>query len=211
MKKKIFFLIITTVTIIILAFFFLKFLDKDKKNISTKNLNSKIKEEATQERSYNSNITEEATQERSYSSNIIENVRYSSNDPDGNEYIIIADQGEIDIKNSQIIFLKNVKATIKLKNSDNIKVSSDFGKYDTNTLDTVFSENVLIEYLENKIIAGYLDFSISRNSMIISKNVVFDNDTNILKTDVVEIDLKTKDTKFYMYDKDNKVSLIKNN
>ena len=65
--------------------------------------------------------------------------------------------------------------------------------------------------MENKIIAGYLDFSISRNSMIISKNVVFDNDSNILKTDVVEIDLKTKDTKFYMYDKDNKVSLIKNN
>ena len=50
-----------------------------------------------------------------------------------------------------------------------------------------------------------------RNSMIISKNVVFNNESNILKTDVVEIDIKTKDTKFYMYDKDNKVSLIKNN
>ena len=37
------------------------------------------------------------------------------------------------------------------------------------------------------------------------------NESNILKTDVVEIDIKTKDTKFYMYDKDNKVSLIKNN
>ena len=211
MKKKIFFLIIAIVTIVILAFFFLKFLDKDKKNILSKNLNSKIKEEAIEERSYSSKIKEEAIEERSYSTNIIENVRYSSNDPDGNEYIIVADQGEIDIKNSQIIFLKNVKATIKLKNSDNIKVSSDFGKYDTNTLDTVFSENVLIEYLENKIIAGYLDFSISRNSMIISKNVVFNNESNILKTDVVEIDIKTKDTKFYMYDKDNKVSLIKNN
>jgi len=201
MKKKIFFLIITTVTIVILAFFFLKFFDNNKKNISNNNLNSKIKEE----------VKEEVTEKRSYSSNIIENVRYSSNDPDGNEYIIVADQGEIDIKNSQIIFLKNVKATIKLKNSDTIKISSDFGKYDANTLDTVFTENVLIEYLENKIIAGYLDFSISRNSMIISKNVVFDNDSNILKTDVVEIDIKTKDTKFYMYDKDNKVSLIKNN
>ena len=201
MKKKIFFLIITTVTIVILAFFFLKFFDNNKKNISNNNLNSKIKEE----------VKEEVTEKRSYSSNIIENVRYSSNDPDGNEYVIVADQGEIDIKNSQIIFLKNVKATIKLKNSDKIKISSDFGKYDANTLDTVFTENVLIEYLENKIIAGYLDFSISRNSMIISKNVVFNNESNILKTDVVEIDIKTKDTKFYMYDKDNKVSLIKNN
>ena len=211
MKKKLFFLIIAILAIVILAFFFLKFLDKDKKNILSKNLNSKIKEKVTEEKSYSSNIKEEITEERSYSSNIIENVRYSSNDPDGNEYIIVADQGEIDIKNTQIIFLKNVKATIKLKNSDNIKISSDFGKYDANTLDTVFTENVLIEYLDNKIIAGYLDFSISRNSMIISKNVVFNYESNILKTDVVEIDIKTKDTKFYMYDKDNKVSLVKNN
>ena len=197
MKKRIFFLIIATIVFFIIGYFFFKLSNKDKSNIFEKNLNTKIEEEPLEE--------------RSYSSNIIENVRYSSNDPDGNEYTITADEGEIDINNSQIIFLKNVKAIIKLKNSDNIYISSDFGKYDANTLDTVFTENVKIEYLENKIIAGYLDFSISRNSMIISKNVVFDNDTNILKTDVVEIDLKTKDTKFYMYDKDNKVSLIKNN
>ena len=197
MKKRIFFLIITFVIILILVFFFFKFSNKDKKNISNNNLNSKIEDKASEE--------------RSYSSNIIEKVRYSSNDPDGNEYIILADEGEIDIKDSQIIFLKNVKAIIKLKNSDDIKISSDFGKYDANTLDTIFTENVVMEYMKNKIIAGYLDFSISRNSMIISKNVIFDNDSNILKTDVVEIDIRTKDTKFYMYDKDKKVSLIKNN
>ena len=197
MKKRIFFLIITSVIILILVFFFFKFSNKDKKNISNNNLNSKIEDRASEE--------------RSYSSNIIEKVRYSSNDPDGNEYIILADEGEIDIKDSQIIFLKNVKAIIKLKNSDDIKISSDFGKYDANTLDTIFTENVVMEYMKNKIIAGYLDFSISRNSMIISKNVIFDNDSNILKTDVVEIDIRTKDTKFYMYDKDKKVSLIKNN
>ena len=197
MKKRIFFLIITSVIILILVFFFFKFSNKDKKNISNNNLNSKIEDKASEE--------------RSYSSNIIEKVRYSSNDPDGNEYIILADEGEIDIKDSQIIFLKNVKAIIKLKNSDDIKISSDFGKYDANTLDTIFTENVVMEYMKNKIIAGYLDFSISRNSMIISKNVIFDNDSNILKTDVVEIDIRTKDTKFYMYDKDKKVSLIKNN
>ena len=162
----------------------------------------------------NSKIEDKASEERSYSSNIIEKVRYSSNDPDGNEYIILADEGEIDIKDSQIIFLKNVKAIIKLKNSDDIKISSDFGKYDANTLDTIFTENVLIIYLDNKINSEYLDFSLGRNSMIISKNVIYtneDNDSNILKTDVVEIDIRTKDTKFYMYDKDKKVSLIKNN
>ena len=42
--------------------------------------------------------------------------------------------------------------------------------------------------------------------MIISDDVVFSDDNNILETDVVEIDIKTKNTKFYMYDKDHKVS-----
>ena len=42
--------------------------------------------------------------------------------------------------------------------------------------------------------------------MIISDDVVFSDSNNVLKTDVVEIDIKTKNTKFYMYDKDHKVS-----
>ena len=51
-----------------------------------------------------------------------------------------------------------------------------------------------------------MDFSLERNSMIISNNVVFSDSNKVLKTDVVEIDIKTKNTKFYMYDKDHKVS-----
>ena len=47
--------------------------------------------------------------------------------------------------------------------------------------------------------------------MIVSKNVVFTDDANVLKTDAIEINIKTKDTKFFMYDKNNKVSLINKN
>ena len=53
-----------------------------------------------------------------------------------------------------------------------------------------------------------MDFSISRNSMIISKDVLYDDNESKLKTDVVEINLKNKDVKFFMYDKDHKVNLI---
>ena len=33
----------------------------------------------------------------------------------------------------------------------------------------------------------YLDFSIERNSMIITKNVIYRDNTKLLKTDVIEI------------------------
>ena len=54
-----------------------------------------------------------------------------------------------------------------------------------------------------------MDFSIARNSMIISQDVVYTDAINTLRTDVIEINIDTKDTKFFMYDKNNKVSLKK--
>ena len=36
------------------------------------------------------------------------------------------------------------------------------------------------------------------NSLIISKNVVYSNTENILKANVIEMDIKTKDTKIYV-------------
>ena len=47
--------------------------------------------------------------------------------------------------------------------------------------------------------------------MIISQNVTYTDNSNILKTDVIEIDINSKDTKFFMYDKNSKVSLKKKN
>ena len=47
--------------------------------------------------------------------------------------------------------------------------------------------------------------------MIISKNVIFTNLTNALKADVIEIDLKTKDTQIFMYENNKKVNIKSKN
>ena len=65
--------------------------------------------------------------------------------------------------------------------------------------------------MQHKINGDYLDFSIQRNSMIISKNVVYTNLDNILKADVVEIDIKTKDTKIFMHENKKKVNIQNRN
>ena len=154
----------------------------------------------------NVKIDETIIEEKSFASNIIQNVKYSSKDIRGNEYIITAREGEIDINNDNVIFLKGVEAKIILNNQNKIFISSEYGKYNINNFDTIFNKNILINYLQNNIKGEYLDFSLQRNSMIISDDVVFSDNNNVLKTDVVEIDIKTKNTKFYMYDKDHKVS-----
>lgn len=149
--------------------------------------------------------------EKSYNSNIIENVKYSSKDKNGNEYIITAKLGEIDKSDSNIIYLEQVNGLVKLNNKNQISISSNFGKYNIDNFDTIFSKNVIITYLNNKINGDYLDFSIIRNSMIISKNVIFTDPNNVIKTDIVEINIKNKNTKLMMYDKENKVSLENRN
>ena len=43
--------------------------------------------------------------------------------------------------------------------------------------------------------------------MVISRNVVYYNLDNILKADVLEMNIKSKDTKIFMYEKDEKVNI----
>ena len=160
----------------------------------------------------NLNKNLEVEEEKSSNSNIIKDIKYSSKDLKGNEYIILADEGEIDLDNSDIIFLKEVKAFINLiENNETITVVSDFGKYNSINYDTIFSQNVKIKYQDNTIIGDYLDFSMMKNLLIISKNVVYTNPNNILKADVVELDTITKDTKIFMYNSTDKVNIESQN
>ena len=142
-----------------------------------------------------------------YSSNIIKDVNYISRDAKGNIYTIDASQGEIDLSNSSVIFLTDVRAKIKLTNKDIIRITSEYGKYNIDNYDTIFNDDVIIKYLDNKINGEYLDFSLGRNTMIISKNVIYTNTENILKADVVEMNIETKDTKIFMHDAEKKINI----
>ena len=189
MKTKIVVIILIFVFLILAFYFYFKSSQKDK-----------ITE-----------IKKDEIIENTFTSNIIENVEYLSKDARGNEYIIRAKEGEIDEKNDSIIFLKNVSAIIRLNNSKIISIYGDYGKYNIKNFDTIFSKNVIINYLNKKINSEYLDFSILRNSMIISKNVIYFDTQNTIKTDVVEIDLETRDINFFMNNKNKKIKITSQN
>ena len=200
MKKK----VIYGVSSLILFFSFLIFFyfksSPDKDLIEKKRQIERIEKE---------NI--EVEEERIESSNIIKDVSYSAKDTKGNEYFLKAAEGTIDQNESNYIFLKSVKANINLKNYKLIEILSDFGKYDINNYDTIFSKNVIITYLNNKITGDYLDFSWDKNLMIISKNVVLENDKSFLQADVVEVNMETRDIKIFMYEENKRVNIKSSN
>ena len=73
-----------------------------------------------------------------------------------------AKQAEIKIENSDVMFLKMLWLLFLLK-IQTIKITSDFGKYNSKNYDTIFSENVIIIYPGHKITGEYLDFSFLNN------------------------------------------------
>ena len=149
----------------------------------------------------------ESDEEEIRSLNIIQDVSYSAKDTKENEYLIKAKEGTIDQNYDNFIFLKSVNATIRLKNYELIEISSDFGKYNIDNYDTIFSKNVIITYLDNIIKGKYLDFSWERNLMIISKNVTLKNNQSSLRADVIEVDIKKKDIRIFMHEENKKINI----
>jgi hypothetical protein len=192
MKKSYFLKVLLILSIIILTWFVYSKYFKKNENLLSKPMNSTILNE----------------EDVVYKSNIIKDINYTSRDLKGNEYILVAKEGEIDLDNSDIIFLTDVIAYIKLiKNSELIVITSNYGKYNTINYDTIFSKNVKIDYVDNIITGDYLDFSMMKNLLIISRNVIYKNIENTMKADVIELDTTTKDTKIYMYNSNEQVNV----
>ena len=192
MKKKIFLKMVIVLSLIIITWFiYSEYFKKYKGKLSIP-----------------VNPTSEIERGDIYNSNIINDINYTSSDLKGNEYNIFAKEGEIDLNNSDIIFLTDVTAYIKLvKNSEIIVITSDYGKYNTINYDTIFSKNVKIDYVDNIITGDYLDFSMMKNLLIVSRNAVYKNLENTMKADVIELDTTSKDTKIFMYNSDEQVNV----
>lgn len=179
--------IMVLVIIFISLWFYLKYFTENLKDVK-KNL-----------------AIEKVDENQNSTSTYINDINYVSTDVRGNKYQITAKLAEIKIENPDLMFLSDVVAFVFIKDKDTVKITSNFGKYNTNNYDTIFSENVIILYPGHKITGEYLDLSFLKNLGTISKDVIYKGEKTSLFADKVEINLTTKDTKIFMDDKNKKV------
>ena len=202
MYKKIFiqlFLLLIALSIIIYFYFFNQNNTLEKKNINEiENLKEK-QVEVSKKESDKSKISQ---------ANLIENLKYLSKDNQGNEYEIKAKKGEISLQNSEIIYMSNVFATIRMKNTAPIIIKSDYAIYNKANHTTNFNENVLITYLSHKATGNNLDLSFENNMAIMSNEIVYTNMNTTLNADRLEIDLITKNSKIFMNNKNEKIKIL---
>ena len=148
---------------------------------------------------------EEINENQNSTSTYIDDINYVSTDIKGNKYKITAKQAEIKIENSDVMFLRDVVAFIFIKDSDKVKITSNFGKYNSKNYDTIFSKNVIVVYPGHKVTGEYLDFSFLNNLGIFTTNVIYTGNKTNLFADKIEMDLITKDAKVFMNNSNKKV------
>ena len=148
---------------------------------------------------------EKVDENQNSTSTYINDINYVSTDVRGNKYQITAKLAEIKIENPDLMFLSDVVAFVFIKDKDTVKITSNFGKYNTNNYDTIFSENVIVIYPGHKVTGEYLDFSFLTNLGVFTTNVIYTGEKTNLFADKMEMNLTTKDTKIFMNDTGKKV------
>ena len=143
-------------------------------------------------------------------SNIIKNLKYTTRDAQNNEYEIISKYGKISNENPDIILMTRVNAKIKMVSSSSILVLSDFAEYNSQTFETSFTKNVILNYEDHKINSDNLNLSFEKNLATIYDNIVYTNLNNIILADKLEFDMLTKNSKIFMNEASNKINLTSN-
>ena len=151
--------------------------------------------------------------------NLIKDIKYTSNNNQGDIFEIIADYGETSLVDPNLMFLTNVTGNIFFKEKDNIILNSDFAGFNTKTFETTFIKNVKIIRGDQTITGNELYLVLEQNEKVIednpdidqnliriSYNVLFKSPGYTLKADVIEIDLITKNMNIFMNNKLKKVT-----
>jgi len=187
MNKKFFIQLVLCSLIIFLLFIFFQYYNNTNKKTESK-LSSEIQ-----------------NKEMLSNENLIKNMEYSSIDNDGNYYKIFSDFGKFDLEDPDLIFMTNVTAFIYLKDNNRINITSNFAKFNNQSFETEFTEQVKIIRRDEKITGDKLDFSLEKDIILLSNNIIFTKPGFNLKADKVEINITTKNSKIYMNNSKEKV------
>ena len=139
---------------------------------------------------------------------LIKDISYSFSDSSGNYYELLSEVGKVDINNSDKIFMTNVLATIYLVDSSPVKITSKYANYNKIDHETSFFENVKVTHLMHIATSENLDISFSNNLASMYNNIIYNKPGTKLKADRLEIDLITKNSKIFMDNKTEKITII---
>ena len=190
--KRIIQLALFFIVIITLIFFQKTYFEKNEKIV----INSEIPNDQLTKQTENS---------------LIKNLKYEVTLDQNNKYIITSDLSELNyIDNAELVKMQTVTAIFLDKNNVPLIIKSDNAVYNNSNYNTNFSNNVQIEYMNNKIFAEKLNLNLQNNMVKIFENVRYIGVQGTVKSDNIKINLITKKVDIYMDDESDNVELTNN-
>ena len=151
------------------------------------------------EKFFSEQIIPETTQEKikiqsddPQKGDIFYNIEYSGLDLAGNRYILKSEEAYSSSEKKEEIIMKIVNAIFYFKDDTVLYVQSDEGKYNNKTLDMNFEGNVVAKYEKSQLLAEKADYSNTKSSLTISKNVKIIDSRGSMVADKLLFDIKNK-------------------
>lgn len=161
--------------------------------------------------------------DNSLEKDVIENVRYVSNNSNGDILKISADSSVPQNKAPHIMFLTNVIGELYFNNQEKINLTSNFAYFNTKSSETNLIGRVKITRADEYITSGELHLvfdldeetkkkkiNFKENYITISKNITIHRPNETLRADVIEINLTSKNFKIFMENENDKVAIETN-
>ena len=120
------------------------------------------------------------------------NIEYSGLDLAGNRYILKSEEATNDKTSKEIVNMKSVEAVFYFKNNKVLKVISDSGIYNNNSLDMVFLGNIKANYEDSSLFAEKAEYINSSSFLTISEKVKIDDEKGTMYADKILFDIKNQ-------------------
>ena len=159
-------------------------------------------------KSKNNQVKNNTSKENNQIKNLTKEIEYITSNKSGDSFKIFAKYGETNIKNSNILDLKQVNGEILSSERSTIFLSSDLANYNYTNQNSRFYNNVKIEYDNIIITCDKLDLNMSDNMAVAYDNVVMKDDKSTMKAQIITLDILTKDIKI---NSSEKINIVTNN
>ena len=161
-----------------------KVLDVKKKENSSKKTNSS---------SNNNQIKINKNLKNDKMENLTKEIEYITSNEKGDIFKILAQYGKTNLENSSILDLEIVNGIVSSIERSTIYITSDYANYNYVNQNSKFYSNVIVKYDDKLITCDNLDITISDNIAVAYSNVIVKDSNSIMKTQIMTLDLVTKD------------------
>ena len=139
--------------------------------------------------------------------NIVKDIEYLTTDKNGNKYKILATSGRTNSEDKNILDLDNVRGIITSNTRSAVHIISDFAEYNSSNLNSIFYQNVVVNYEDKEITCDYFDVDMKTNIAKAYNNVVVKDSNSKMKAGKIILNIETKVININPENNKKKVSL----